>query len=278
MTTLTTESTNGAPPLPVTYDITDRVGTRETVEQTLSMAWRATKKMRRNPEQFFDVLIQPLLFTAMFAYIFGGAISGDVASYLPLIIPGILAQTTLTACIATGIQLREDMDKGVFDRFRSLPIARIAPLAGPMMADVSRYTVATVLTFATGLAMGYRPGGGVLGVAGASVLTIACGWSMAWIFTWVGIKGRSAQAVQAISMMIMFPLTFMSNAFVPADTLPGWLEAFVNINPVSHVVTAVRDLANHGQVTAEVGWAVVACMAVIAVFAPVSVRAYRKAL
>lgn len=276
MTTMTTESPTATPTLPITYEITDRVSPGDTLSQTLSMAWRATKKMRRNPEQFFDVLIQPLLFTAMFAYIFGGAISGDVASYLPLIIPGILAQTTLTACIATGIQLREDMDKGVFDRFKSLPIARIAPLAGPMIADVIRYTVATVLTFATGIAMGYRPGGGVLGVVAAAVLVIACGWSMAWIFTWVGIKGRSAQAVQAMSMMIMFPLTFMSNAFVPADTLPGWLEAFVNVNPVSHVVTAVRDLANDGQVTAEVGWAVVACIAVIAVFAPLSVRAYRK--
>ncbi len=279
MTTLTTESTSMTTPLPDTYEVTDRVSTRDMVSQTMSMAWRATKKMRRNPEQFFDVLIQPLLFTAMFAYIFGGAISGDVASYLPLIIPGILAQTTLTACIATGIQLREDMDKGVFDRFKSLPIARIAPLAGPMIADVIRYTVATVLTFATGLAMGYRPGGGVLGVTAAALLTIACGWSMAWIFTWVGIKGRSAQAVQAMSMMIMFPLTFMSNAFVPADTLPGWLEAFVKVNPVSHVVTAVRDLANDGQLTAEVGWAALACVAVIAIFAPLSVRAYRtKAL
>jgi ABC-2 type transport system permease protein len=278
MTTLTTESTSLTPLPPLTNDVTERVSPRDTLSQTLSMAWRATKKMRRNPEQFFDVLIQPLLFTAMFAYIFGGAISGGVSAYLPIIIPGILAQTTLTACIATGVQLREDMDKGVFDRFRSLPIARIAPLAGPMIADVTRYTVATVLTFATGIAMGYRPGGGVLGVLAAAVLVIACGWSMAWIFTWVGIKGRSAQAVQAMSMMIMFPLTFMSNAFVPADTLPGWLEAFVKVNPVSHVVTAVRDLANNGQVTAEVGWAVVACLAVIAIFAPLSVRAYRKAL
>jgi ABC-2 type transport system permease protein len=248
------------------------------VSQTLAMAWRATKKMRRNPEQFFDVLIQPLLFTAMFAYIFGGAVSGDVHSYLPLLIPGILAQTTLTTCIATGVQLREDMDKGVFDRFRSLPISRIAPLAGPVVADVIRYATATTLTFATGIAMGYRPGGGVLGVGAAALLTIACGWSLAWIFTWVGIIGRSAQSVQAISMMIMFPLTFMSNSFVPADTLPGWLRAFVNVNPVSHVVTAVRDLANDGQVTAQVGWAVVACVAVVAVFSQLSLRAYRKAL
>ena len=108
----------------------------------------ATKKMRRNPEQFFDVTIQPILFTAMFAYIFGGAIAGDVKSYLPLMIPGILAQTALTTCMATGVQLREDMDKGVFDRFKSLPIARIAPLAGPMVADLLRYTIAATLTFA----------------------------------------------------------------------------------------------------------------------------------
>jgi ABC-2 type transport system permease protein len=253
-----------------------RVSVPEAVGQTMAMAWRATKKMRRNPEQFFDVLIQPLLFTAMFAYIFGGAVSGDVASYLPLLIPGILAQTTLTACIATGTQLREDMDKGVFDRFKSLPIARVAPLAGPMVADLLRYTIATVLTFATGIAMGYRPGGGVPGVLAATLLTIFTGWSMAWIFTFVGIIGRSAQSVQGISMMIMFPLTFLSNAYVPVDTLPGWLQTFVNVNPVSHVVSAIRDLANTGQVTSQVGWALVACAAVIAVFAPLSVTLFRR--
>ena len=255
-----------------------RVSTADAFAQTMTMAWRATMKMRRNPEQFFDVIVQPLLVTAMFAYIFGGAISGDVASYLPLLIPGILAQTTLTACIATGTQLREDMDKGVFERFKALPIARIAPLAGPMVADLLRYTIATVLTFATGFAMGYRPAGGVFGVLAAALLTIATGWSLAWIFTFVGIKGKSAQAVQGMSMMIMFPLTFLSNAFVPEDTMPGWLQAFVQLNPVSHVVSAVRDLANQGAVTAEVGWAVVACLAVVAVFAPLSVRAYRRAM
>ena len=258
--------------------VTHRVSPADTVSQTMTMAWRATKKMRRNPEQFFDVVFQPLLFTAMFAYIFGGAVSGSVADYLPLLIPGILAQTTLTACIATGIQLREDMDKGVFDRFKSLPIARIAPLAGPMVADLLRYTIATVLTFATGFAMGYRPDGGVFGVVSATLLVIVTGWSLAWIFTFVGIIGRSAQSVQGISMMIMFPLTFLSNAFVPEDTLPSWLQKFVQINPVSHVVSAVRDLANTGTVTAQVGWALLACVAVVAVFAPLSVRAYRRAM
>ncbi|SDD06569.1 ABC transporter permease [Nocardioides lianchengensis] len=248
----------------------------ETLSQTVSMAWRSTKKMRRNPEQFFDVTIQPLLFTAMFAYIFGGAISGSVADYLPVIIPGILAQTALTACMATGIQLREDMDKGVFDRFKSLPIARIAPLAGPALADLLRYGTAATLTILVGLAMGYRPGGGVLGVLAGWALTIVAGWSLAWIFTYLGTIARSAQAVQGISMMIMFPLTFLSNAFVPESTLPGWLQAFVKVNPVSHVVSAVRDLINDGNVTGEVAWALLGCAVVVAIFAPLAVRSYAR--
>ncbi len=256
--------------------LTHHVSVRDTVDQTLTMAWRALKKMRRNPEQFVDVTFQPLLFTAMFAYIFGGAISGDVASYLPLLIPGILAQTTLTTCMATGVQLREDMDKGVFDRFKSLPIARIAPLAGPMVADLIRYGIAVTLTIAVGLAMGYRPGGGVAGVLAGGLLTVFAGWSLAWLFTFVGTVGRSAQAVQGFSLMILFPLTFLSNAFVPVDTLPDWLAAFVRVNPVSHVVSAVRDLLDTGAVTGEVGLALIGCVAVIAVFAPLAVRAYSR--
>jgi len=131
-------------------DLPARPTPRETLSQSLAMAWRATKKMRRNPEQWFDVTLQPLLFTAMFAYIFGGAISGSVADYLPILIPGILAQTALTASMSTGVQLREDMDKGVFDRFKSLPIARIAPLVGPAIADLLRYGTAATLTIFTG--------------------------------------------------------------------------------------------------------------------------------
>ncbi|RGA04869.1 ABC transporter permease [Microbispora triticiradicis] len=253
-----------------------RVSIGDTLSQTLMMAWRALKKMRRNPEQFFDVALQPLLFTAMFAFIFGGAIAGDVASYLPLMIPGIVAQTVLTTCMATGTQLREDMEKGVFDRFKSLPIARIAPLAGPMVADLLRYTIAATLTFAMGLVMGYRPDGGPAGVLAAILLAVVTGWSLAWAFTWVGTIARSAQAVQGISMMILFPLTFLSNAFVPVETLPGWLAAFVRINPVSHLVTATRDLANHALVSGEVGWTLLACAIVIAIFAPLSVRSYKR--
>jgi ABC-2 type transport system permease protein len=248
----------------------------ETVSQTLVMAWRALKKMRRNMEQFFDVTIQPLLFTAMFAYLFGGAISGNVHSYLPLLIPGIVAQTVLTTCMSTGVNLREDMDKGVFDRFKAMPMSRIAPLAGPMVADLVRYLIAAGLTFVTGVIIGYRPGGGALGVLGAMLLAIFTGWALAWIFTWIGTIAKSARAVQGMSMMILFPLTFLSNAFVPVTSLPGWLATFVKINPVSHLVSATRGLANQGVITGEAGWTLLASLAVIAIFAPLSVRSYRR--
>jgi len=251
-----------------------RPSVRDTVSQSLAMAGRALKKMRRNPEQFFDVTLQPLLFTAMFAYIFGGAIAGGTKAYLPTLIPGILAQTALTACMATGTQMREDMDKGVFDRFKSLPIARIAPLVGPAIADLLRYAIAATLTIATGLAMGYRPN--ALGALAGWVLMIVAGWSLAWIFTYLGTVARSAQAVQGIGMMIMFPLTFLSNSYVPVDTLPGWLRDFVRVNPVSLVVTATRDLMNDGQVTLHVLWALAGCVVIVAVFLPLAVRSYSR--
>ncbi|HEY0933263.1 MAG TPA: ABC transporter permease [Trebonia sp.] len=285
MSTLTAgPATAGCTPPPVIDPAAAVARTRprntlaETLSQTMVMAWRALKKMRRNPEQFFDVTIQPLLFTAMFAYLFGGAISGNVHSYLPLLIPGIVGQTVLTTCMATGVTLREDMDKGVFDRFKALPMARIAPLAGPMVADLVRYLIASSLTFVMGVIVGYRPGGGVLGVLGAIVLSVFTGWAIAWIFTWIGTIAKSARSVQGMSMLILFPATFLSNAFVPVTSLPGWLQAFVKVNPVSHLVSATRDLANRGVISAEVGWTLLAGLIVIAIFAPLSVRSYRKHL
>lgn len=253
-----------------------RPGIGEAWNQTMGFASRALKKMRRQPEQFADVAIQPILFTLMFGFIFGGAISGDVAGYLPIMVPGILAMTCLTASMATGVQLREDMDTGVFDRFKTLPVARIAPLAGPMVADLLRYGIAATLTFLAGIVMGYRPEGGFGGVLAAIVLVVITGWSLSWAFAYVGTIVRSAQGVQGISMMILFPLTFLSNAFVPVETLPTWLQWFVNINPISHVVSGVRDLANTGTFTGEVGWALLGCAIVIGIFAPLAVKSYQR--
>ena len=252
------------------------VGLRQTLSNTLAMAWRGLLKIKRTPEQLFDVTFQPILLTVMFTYIFGGAIAGTPEDYLPFIVPGILVQAVIMTSIVTGVQLREDMAKGVFDRFRSLPIARVAPLAGALLADTVRYAIASLVTFVTAFAMGYRPSGGLSGVLLASVLVIVTAWSLSWIFAFFGVLARSAAAVQGISLMILFPLTFLSNAFVPVDTLPGWLEWFVRLNPVSHLVTAARDLTMTGTAGVELWFALLGSALVVAVFAPLTVRAYMR--
>ncbi|ORL40827.1 ABC transporter [Prescottella equi] len=259
-----------------TIEATDRIGLREAIAHSLTLAHRGLLKVKHNPEQLFDVVIQPIIFTFMFTYIFGGAISGDVESYLPIIIPGILVQTVITASIVTGTQLREDMDKGVFDRFKSLPIARIAPLSGALIADVVRYLIATTITVVVGIAMGYRPGGGFVGVVCAALLVMVCAFAISWIFALMGVLMSKAASVQGTSTMILFPLTFMSNAFVPADTMPGWMQAFVNVNPVSHLVTAVRELANSGHFGIHAVYALLGAAVIVAIMAPLTVRIYMR--
>jgi ABC-2 type transport system permease protein len=249
-------------------------GPAAALSQSLAMAWRGLVRVSRTPEQYADVLIQPILFTLMFGYLFGGAVAGSVAAYLPQLIPGILVMTLITASTVTGVQLREDMDKGVFDRFRSLPIARVAPLAGALLADVVRYVIATVLTVVMGVVMGWRPD--ALGVVASGLLVIVCAWAMSWIFAFAGVMARSASAVQGVSFLVLFPLTFLSNSFVPVTTLPGWLQGFVSVNPMSHVVTAVRELTTGGTGGADIGWALAGAAVVIAVFAPLAVRGYMR--
>lgn len=254
----------------------NHVSFRQTIRNSLTMAYRGLIKVRRNPEQLFDVVLQPILFTLMFTYLFGGAIAGGVAAYLPIIIPGILAQTIITASVVTGVQLREDMDKGVFDRFKSLPIARIAPLAGALMADTVRFLIATVLTFTMGFIMGLHAGGGAYGVIIAGLLVIAFAWCISWIFAFFGVIARSASSVQGISMIILFPLTFLSNAFVPVHTMPHWLQNFVNANPVSHLITAIRDLVNYGTIGHDFWLSIAGALVILAIFVPLTVRAYMR--
>lgn len=251
-------------------------GFGQTIRNSFTMAYRGLLKIKRTPEQLIDVTLQPILFTLMFTFLFGGAIAGSIADYLPILIPGILVQTVITTSVVTGVQLREDMDKGVFDRFKSLPIARISPLAGALLADTIRYAIATTLTFVMGYIMGYRPGGGFGYVVLAGLLVIACSWAISWIFAFFGVIARSASSVQGISMIVLFPLTFLSNAFVKPETMPDWLHAFVDVNPISHIVTAVRVLANEGIVGIDVVISLLGAAVIVAIFAPLTVRAYMR--
>jgi len=261
---------------PADRTIRTSVPVSDVFAQTTAMAWRALLKMRRNPEQLVDVTVIPLLLTALFGFMFGGAVAGGMVAYLPTLIPGIVAYGAVTACVAAGTQLRDDMDRGVFDRFRSLPIARIAPLAGPMMADLIRYALAASLTLTMGIIMGYRPGGGVPGVVAGVLLAMLTGWSLAWVFMYIGTIAKSASSVSSLSLVVMLPLTFVSNAFVPVDTLPDWLQTVVRLNPISLVITALRDLLNDAAVTAQVGYALLGCAIVVAVFLPLTVRSYSR--
>ncbi|ERK71480.1 MULTISPECIES: ABC transporter permease [Leifsonia] len=261
---------------PSERNLKNHVSVRQTLANTLTMARRGLLKIKRTPEQLFDVTLQPIIFTIMFALLFGGALAGGVSAYLPYLIPGILAQTVITTSVVTGVQLREDMDKGVFDRFKSMPIARIAPLSGALLADTLRYAIATTITFLTGFVMGWRPAAGIGFVILAGLLVIVCAWAISWIFAFFGVIARTAGSVQGISFLVLFPLTFFSNAFVQSSTLPDWLQTFVNINPVSHLVTAVRDLANNGTFPADGWWALLGAAVIVAVFAPLTVRAYMR--
>ena len=253
----------------------NRVPLRTTLSNSLTMAYRTILLIRRTPQQLFDVTIQPVIFTLLFVYLFGGAISGSVSGYLPIIVPGILAQTALTACMATGVQLREDMDKGVFYRFKSMPIARIAPLTGPLIADIVRYGIATTLTLVMGDILGFHFASAA-GTRTAGVLIVFTSWSLSWIFALLGVVAKSAQLVQGISTAILFPLVFLSGAFVPTDTLPSGLQDFVNLNPLTYVVSAVRQLLNQGTIGTDFWLSLIGSIAVVVIFAPLTLRAYMR--
>lgn len=253
----------------------NRVSPQGVISNSLTMAYRTLLLIRRTPQQLFDVTIQPILFTLMFTFLFGGAISGSVSGYLPIIIPGILAQTAITASMATGVQLREDMDKGVFYRFKSMPIARIAPLTGPLLADVVRYSIATTLTFVMGYLLGFHwasPAGALL----AGSLAVFAAWCLSWVFALLGVLAKTAQTVQGISAAIIFPLSFLSGAFVPTKTLPGWLQTFVNINPLTYVVSAVRQLLSQGTVGTDFWLSLVGSVVLVLIFAPLTLKVYMR--
>src|SRR4051794_20926882 len=221
---------------------TSRPPRASPLSASLAFGWRGMLKIKHVPEQLLDVLVTPVLFLLMFTYLFGGAISGSTDQYLQYILPGILVQSVLFTTVYSGVTLNTDVTKGVIDRFRSLPVWRPAPLVGAMLGDSVRYLVAGSVVVVLGFLLGFEAEGGIGGVLGAILLIVVFAFGLAWVFTTVGLVMRAPNAVLNAGFMALFPLLFLSNIFVRPSTLPGWLETFVDVNPISQLVTAERGL------------------------------------
>ena len=243
---------------------------------SMTFGWRAMLKIKHVPEQMFDVTAFPIMMTLMFTYLFGGALAGSVTEYLQFLLPGIMVTSVVMITMYTGIGINIDIEKGVFDRFRTLPMWRPSALVGALFGDVFRYITAATVILVVGLILGFRPGGGAGGVLLGIVLLVAFSFAFSWMWTMFGLLLRSEKSVMGVSMMVLFPLTFLSNVFVEPTTMPGWLRAFVEVNPITHLVAAVRGLMQGTPSGGEITWVLVASVVLIAVFGTLTMRLYNR--
>jgi oleandomycin transport system permease protein len=241
-----------------------------------TLAWRNLTKFRHTPDQLLDVLLMPVTFVLMFVFLFGNAVSGDWRTYLQFVIPGIAVQALMFATLGTAVSLNSDLRTGIFDRFRSLPIARSAPLVGHILGDAVKYVLSIVLVFGLGALLGFRPHGSPADLLAAAGLMLGFAFALCWIATLIGVLARTAETVQALSLLLIFPFTFGSNVFVPTDKLPGWLAAWVRVNPVTQVSDAVRSFVLDQPAGHAVLWCLVWTVGLVVVFAPLAVLAYRR--
>lgn len=246
------------------------------LSDALTFGWRAVLKFRHVPEQLFDLVMTPVMFTLLFTFVFGGALAGSPCEYLQFFLPGILAQTVIFNSAYSGVGLCTDLQKGLFDRFRSLPIWSLAPFAGLMVGDVLRHGIAGAIVLGIGLALGYRPEAGALGVAGAFLLLWAVGFGMGWAFMVIGLLVTTPMTVMTLGFTLIFPLVFASNMMVDPATMPGWLGIIVGVNPVSHVVTALRALLGGTATWGQVGLALLGPALLTGALAPVVLLLYRR--
>jgi oleandomycin transport system permease protein len=242
----------------------------------LTLAWRSLLKLRHSPDQLLDVLLMPITFVLVFVFLFGKAVAGDWHAYLQFVLPGIAVQALMFASMGTALALNADLRTGIFDRFRSLPIARSAPLAGHVLGDLVKYVFSLVLVFGFGAVLGFRPHGTLLAVLAGCGLILLFSFAICWIAALVGMLAKSPGSVQGLAFLLIFPLTFGSNVFVPTAELPGWLQAWVKINPVTQVSDAARglllDLPLGRTITMSLLWTA----GILVLFAPLAVRAYRR--
>jgi ABC-2 type transport system permease protein len=241
-----------------------------------TLAWRAMLKIKHVPFQLFDVTVMPIMFTLLFTYIFGGALAGSPREYVQYLLPGVVVQTIVFITVYTGMGLNTDITKGLYDRFRSLPMWQPSPLIGALAGDLFRYSVASALILIVGLILGFRPQGGVIGVLLAVGLVMVFCFALSWCWIIIGMLVRSPESVMTTSFLFLMPLTFASNIFVDLSTMPPWLQAVVGRNPVTHLANASRGLMHGQPVGADVVWVLVASALIVAVASPIAMRMYRK--
>jgi oleandomycin transport system permease protein len=245
--------------------------------QSLVLAKRNLIKVRRTPAGVAHAVFIPIIFLVMFVYLFGGAVSGSSHRYLQFIFPAAMVMTVIIAgTMMTGISLNVDINKGIFDRFRSLPISRSAPLIGAVLGDIVRYLLALVSVFAFGYLLGFRVTTNVLAALAASVLVIVFGFCLSWGYVLAGVLMRDPAGVQGIVTLTLFPLAFGTDLVAPAKTMPGWLQAWVKVNPATQAMDTCRGLLTGGPVASPLARTLLWCLALLAVFASLAVAGYRR--
>lgn len=260
----------------LTATLKPRTRPLEGLAQTLSLSWRTLVQIKHNPMELIDFSIQPIMFLVLFTYVFGGAIAGSTDDYLTFALPGIIVQNALFGTLNTGVGLNTDLTKGVFDRLRALPIARWSPLAGRIAADLVKQAWAMALLLGLGAIMGFRVGTSFAGVLGAFGLMLAFAMAFSWIAVLVGMLVNEPEKVMIFGFTVMFPLTFVSNAFAPTESMPGWLQSFVHVNPVTKLADGLRGLLVGGPVAGPVSTALLWAAGILVVFAPLAVRALKR--
>jgi ABC transporter DrrB family efflux protein len=256
--------------------VTPRVGPLEGLRQTFSLAWRTLVQIRHNPAELIDFSIQPVMFLLLFTYVFGGAIGGSPHAYLMFALPGIMVQNSLFTTLNTATGLSTDLKEGFFDRLRSLPIARFAPLAGRILADLAKQTWALVMLLGIGYILGFRVGTNPLGVLAAFALVLVSALAISWALVLVSMLAANPEKVQIFGFVVLFPITFTSDAFVRTASMPGWLQAWSKANPVSILSDAMRGLLVSGPAARSVAESLLYAAAFTLVFAPLAVRAFKR--
>jgi oleandomycin transport system permease protein len=262
-----------------TRALTPRVGPLNGLRQTFSLAWRTLVQIRHNPLEVIDFSVQPVMFLLLFTYVFGGAIGGSPHAYLMFALPGIIVQNSLFTTLNTATGLSTDLEKGFFDRLRSLPIARFAPLAGRILADLAKQAWAVAMLLAIGAILGFRFGAGAgrpLGVLAAFGLVLVCTLAISWALVLVSMLAANPEKVQIFGFVVLFPVTFTSDAFVRTASMPGWLQAWSKANPVSLIADAMRGLLVSGPAARPVAESLLYAAAFTLVFAPLAVRAFKR--